>query len=79
MDIEEKLRSILKEFDDSIDADALSRESSLKGDLDMSSVSLLYMAVALEDEFGIDFSSFDLSKFETIGDVIDAIEAARNA
>ena len=75
MDIEQKLRDILKGFDDSIDVDSLSRESSLKGDLDMSSVSLLYMAVALEDEFGIDFSNVDLSKFQTIGDVIDAIEA----
>jgi len=41
----------------------------------MSSVSLLYMTVAVEDEFGIDFSNADLSKFVTIGDVIDAIEA----
>lgn len=76
MDIEQRLREILKEFDDSIDVEALTRESSLKGDLDMSSVSLLYMAVALEDEFGIDFSNVDLSKFETIGDVIDTIEAS---
>ncbi len=76
MDIEQKLRDILKGFDESIDVDSLTRESSLKEDLDMSSISLLYMAVALEDEFGIDFSNYDLSKFETVGDVIDAIEAS---
>jgi len=75
MDVEERLRKILKEFDESIDDSALTRESTLKGDLDMSSVSLLYMTVAVEDEFGIDFSNADLSKFVTIGDVIDAIEA----
>ncbi len=75
MDIEEKLRSILKGFDAGIDVDALTRESSLKDDLDMSSVSMLYMAVALEDEFGIDFANIDLGALKTIGDVIDQIEA----
>ena len=77
MDIEEKLRSILKEFDETIDVDSLTCESTLKGDLDMSSVSLLYMAVALEDEFGIDFSKTDLGSMKTVGDIIDAINSLR--
>lgn len=77
MSIEEKLRSILSQFDETVDVNSLTRESTLKGDLDMSSVSLLYMAVALEDEFGIDFANTDLGKFETVGDIIDAIEAQK--
>ena len=74
LDVEAKLRQILSEYDETIDVDALSKESSLKDDLDMSSVALLYMAVAIEDEFGIDFSEIDLGKLVTIGDVIDAVE-----
>jgi len=31
MDVEERLRKILKEFDESIDDSALTRESTLKG------------------------------------------------
>lgn len=75
MDIEEKLRSIIREFDEDIDVDSLDRDSNLKEDLGLSSVSLLYLAVALEEEFGVDFSSSNFSNINTIGDLIDCIEA----
>lgn len=75
MDIEEKLRSIIREFDEDIDVDSLNRESNLKEDLGLSSVSLLYLAVALEEEFGVDFANSSFSDISTIGDLIDTIEA----
>lgn len=75
MDIEEKLRKIIREFDEEIDLDSLSRESDLKDDLGLSSVSLLYLAVALEEEFGVDFANSSFSDIKTVGDLIDTIEA----
>ena len=79
MDIEEKLRNIIREFDEDIDVDLLNRDSNLKEDLGLSSVSLLYIAVALEEEFGVDFSNSSFSDITTIGDLIDVIEAHGNA
>ena len=74
MDIEARLREILHGIDEEIDVSALTRESSLKDDAGLGSVALLYMAVALEDEYGIDFSNENLGELKTIGDVIDIIE-----
>jgi acyl carrier protein len=76
MDIEAKLREIIRGFDESIDVDSLNRDSSLEDDLDMSSISLLYLAVMLEEEFGVDFSNIDLEELKTVGDIIDLIEAS---
>ena len=75
MEIEERLREIIREFDESVDVDSLSRESNLKDDMGLSSVSLLYLAVALEEEFGVDFANSDFGEIKTIGDLIDVIEA----
>ncbi len=76
MDLEQRLRDILHEIDSDIDVNALTRETALSEEMGMNSVALLYMAVALEDEFGIDFSNENLGEMKTIGDVINAIEAA---
>ncbi|MBE6017533.1 MAG: acyl carrier protein [Lachnospiraceae bacterium] len=75
MEIEEKLKSIIREFDEDIDVDSLSRESDLKEDLGLSSVSLLYLAVALEEEFGVDFANGNFSSIKTVGDLIETIES----
>lgn len=77
MSVDERLRNILREFDETIDVDSLTRESSLKDDLDLSSVSMLYLAVALEEEFGVDFANSDFGEIKTIGDLIEVIEAAQ--
>ena len=74
MDIENTLRDIIKEIDDSIDVNALTRESSLKEDLGLSSVAMLYVAVAIEDKFKVDLSNTDLSSLETVGDVVALLE-----
>ncbi len=73
--MEEKLKEIVKQFDENIDVESLSRESRLKEDLNLSSVSLLYLAVSLEDEFGVDLTGSNLGEIKTIGDLIDAIKA----
>ena len=77
MDIEDKLKEIIKDFDESKDVDSFTRESSLKDDLELSSVSMLYLAVAIEDEFEIDLSNTNLGEIKTIGDLIDAIESLK--
>ena len=61
-------------FEDQFDAAALTESSSLLGDLGMTSISLLYMAMATEEEFGIKFQNEDFATLVTVGDVIACIE-----
>lgn len=75
MDIEERLKELLKEIDEEADIENMSRDSLLKEDLGLSSVALLYMSVALEEEYGVDFTKFDMEQVTTVGDVIDIIES----
>lgn len=74
MDIETKLKELLHGIDEDIDVDAITLDSNLMEDIGMSSVALLYMSVALEDEFGIDFNEIDMKETKTAGDVVALIE-----
>ena len=49
-------------------------EAKLTADLGFSSVSMLYMVIAIEEEFDIRFGNVGASDFETLGDVVDYIE-----
>ncbi len=74
MDIEGKLKELLHGIDEEIEVDAITLESNLIEDVGMSSVALLYMSVALEDEFGIDFNEIDMKEIKTAGDVVGLIK-----
>ena len=74
MDIEAKLKELLHGIDEEIEVDAITLESNLMEDVGMSSVALLYMSVALEDEFGIDFNEIDMKEIKTAGDVVDLLK-----
>lgn len=61
-------------FEDQIDPASISENATLLGDLGMTSISLLYMAMATEEEFGIKFLNEDFATLITVGDVIACIE-----
>lgn len=61
-------------FEDEVDASAISGSTGLQKDLGISSIGMLYMAMALEEEFSIKFSNEDLMKLSTVADVIACIE-----
>ena len=70
MGIEDRLKELLKEIDEEIDVEAITGESRLVEDIGMSSVALLYMAVALEEEFGIDFTKVEITEGMTVNDIV---------
>ena len=74
MGIEARLKELLSEIDEEIDAESITAKSRLMADIGMSSVALLYMSVAVEEEFGIDLSSFEMKEETTVGDIIALIE-----
>lgn len=62
-------------FEESIDTSTLSENASLRDDLGINSIGLLYMAMAVEEEFGIKFKNEDFAEIHTVADVIRCIES----
>ncbi len=75
MDIFERLVAVCNAvFDGDINIEGITPSSSLREDIGINSVGLLYMAMALEDEFQIKFYNDDFLEIKTVGDVIKTIE-----
>lgn len=74
-DIMEKLREIFKlaVSDPRIAPENITPESDLTADLEMTSMGLLYLVIAVEESFSIRFDDVGLADFKTVGDVIDYI------
>ena len=68
----DKIREYLHENYD-IDKDAVSEESELGNDLDLTSFQLVEICTELEDEFGVEISEEDIPNIITIGDLMNAI------
>ncbi|MBE6595741.1 MAG: acyl carrier protein [Ruminococcaceae bacterium] len=80
-EIKEKLAEIMKMvMHDSIpDTAELREDSGLVTDLGLSSVGVLYVVIAIEEFFGIEFEDVGFGDFDTIGDVVDYIEQKQQA
>lgn len=61
-------------FEGEIDVSDVSEESRLIEDIGMNSIGLLYMAMAVEEEFGTAFTNSDFAVLRTVGDVVRKIE-----
>jgi acyl carrier protein len=57
----------------------VARDKRLREDLRIDSLSLVEVAVAAEDAFGILIPDEDLERFQTVGDVADYIQRSRVA
>lgn len=69
----EKLVEILKE-QLNLDGKDIKPESSFKDDLEVDSLDLFELVMAIEDEFGVEIPSEDLEKLTTIQSVIDYLK-----
>lgn len=52
----------------------ITEDALLFQDLGFSSISMLYMAVAIEEVFGIEMTNLDINSFSTIRDICNYIE-----
>lgn len=57
----------------SVDVSKINIDSMIVEDLGVNSIGLIYLAVAVEEEFDVDMSKASLESFKTIKDVIDYI------
>ena len=56
-----------------VDASMINENSRIVEDLGVNSIGLVYLAVAVEEEFDVDMSNASLESFKTVQDVIDYI------
>ena len=69
----EKMKEILAE-QLGCDADMITEETSFKDDLGAYSLDLLEVIMALEDEYGVEMNTEDLSDLNTVGDVMNYLK-----
>lgn len=69
----EKLKELMRGVDQDIDLDSVTLETKLIDDLHFDSLGIMMFAMAIEDEFGVQFE--EPMEFVTVGDVVKYIEA----
>jgi acyl carrier protein len=62
-----------------VDPAAVARDTRLREDLGVDSLTLIEVAVATEDALGVPLPDEDLERFQTVGDVIDYVRRAKVA
>jgi acyl carrier protein len=73
-EIREGLASILEEVAD-VTASDVSDEKSFVDDLDVDSLSMVEVAMAAEEKFGVKIPDDELPKLKTVGDAVKYIES----
>ena len=73
--ISDSYKQMNREFD--IPLSAITEETNLK-DLDMDSVSFVVIMMNIEDKMNVRLNVTGATAFQTVGDVIKAIEEAKN-
>ena len=69
----EKIKELLVE-ELQIDAEDITLEAELSGDLGINSIELADLVMLCEDKFDIEIEDTDINKFVTIGDVVNYLE-----
>jgi acyl carrier protein len=71
----EKLAEILADvLEEEVDVANVTLESDLFEDLGLNSIGILYVAMAIEEEFDMKFQNEDMLEIKTVGDVVKFIE-----
>lgn len=75
-EIVEKLKNVIlmATGEDESALETWTEQSNLTTDLGLNSVGVLYVVIAIEEFFSIQFDDVGFSDFKTVGDVIDYIE-----
>ena len=62
-------------FEDDVDMSTVNESADLREDIGINSIGMLYMAMAIEEEFGVKFTNDDFPSMKTVADVIACIES----
>lgn len=73
MDILERMKDVICEYSNA-KREELTLETNMRTDLDLNSLELVNMAVAIEDEFDVEIPDREALGLETIGDAVELIK-----
>ena len=78
MDTLQTLKTLLKKLLPELDVnfDEITLENDLVKDLSFTSITTIMMAIAVEEEFGVQISQMQGDYFKTVGDVVSYIDKA---
>lgn len=74
----ERLRKVICEYAN-IAPESITEETNIRTELGLNSLELINMAVAIEDEFGVEIPDREALGIETVKDTITLIEKYTNA
>ncbi len=74
----ERLRKVICEYAN-IAPESITEETNIRTELGLNSLELINMAVAIEDEFGVEIPDREALGIETVKDTIALIEKYTNA
>ena len=75
---EEIIRRLLAVSDTKLSADKITKATSLRDDLGISSMLLIALALDLQEDLGITIEDDALSKVQTVGDLFTTIDSIEN-
>lgn len=70
---EELVKHLVEASDEEVDAATVTRETSLRDDLDLGSLQAITLVMDLEEQFGIVVEDDELETLESVGDLQDLI------
>lgn len=74
LEVIETLKKIFKlVVNKDADVENITKESKIIEDLGITSIGIVYLAIAIEEAFDVDMSDVTYKSFVTVGDVIDYI------
>ena len=71
---EEIIRRLFEVSDTKLSADKITKATSLRDDLGISSMLLIALALDLQEDLGIEIENDALAEIQTVGDLFDTIE-----
>lgn len=69
----EKMRKVICEYSD-VKPEEITEKTNIRTDLGLNSLELVNMAVAIEDEFGVEIPDREALGIETVADTIELIK-----
>lgn len=79
LEIREKLKEIFKlVIHNGINVDLIEDDANIKTDLNVNSIGLIYLLIAIEKTFNLDMSDVTFNTFSKVGEVIDYIYEKQN-
>ncbi len=71
---EQVIQKLLESSDLEIEASQVTPETSLRDDLELSSLQAVTLVMDLEDQFGIEVEDEELESLQTVGDILQLLE-----